>query len=943
MDKDFGINQAFVEELFLRYQENRSTVSEGWTRLFDQEPEAPREPHAHGANGSNGHAGNGHSARAPTFSYAPPVASTTPAPGSSLPPGQAALQGLAQRVEEMINAYRLRGHLWADLDPLGLTERPPRELNPESFDLNASHLDAVVPTGDLAGPPEATVREIIARLEDTYCRTIGVEFMHIEDRAALSWLQREMEASNNRTALTAAEQRHLLGRLIDAEIFEQFLHTNFLGKKRFSLEGGESLIPLLDLMIDRAGNLGVEEVVIGMAHRGRLNVLYNIMGKSSKDIFAHFLDNDPQSSWGRGDVKYHLGYSSDITTTGGQQMHLSLAFNPSHLEFVNPVVEGRVRAKQDRRGDAERKRVASLLIHGDAAFIGQGVVAETLNLMSLPGYSTGGTLHVVVNNQVGFTTSTEDARSTRYATDLARMLGTPIFHVNGEDPEAVAHVARLAVDYRQQFGRDVVIDMYCYRKWGHNEGDEPRFTQPLMYAVIDRKASVPTSYARQLMARGEATQEQVDALASKHKAALEATLAEIKTNGHKPTYSSMAGLWARYKAGPDPDVPEADTRVSEEKLQELLTKITTVPEGFNLNPRLGKFIQTRRERMEARSLDWGTAESLAFASLVHEGIPLRLSGQDARRGTFSHRQSVWSDHLTGARYTPFDAVAQGKGRYEVWDSPLSETGVLGFDYGYSLDFPDGLIMWEAQFGDFVNGAQVIIDQFISSSEDKWNRLSGITLLLPHGFEGQGPEHSSARIERFLQLCAEDNMVVCNLTSASQIFHALRRQVLRPARKPLIIMTPKSLLRAKEAYSPLEEFTEGRFHRVIREPAAEIVPEKVRKVLLCSGKVYWDLVNKRAEKKITDVAILRLEQLYPLPQARILEALAPYRDGTPLVWVQEDPWNMGGWYFIEARLPTVLKGRLPLTCVARDESASPATGSESSHKEEQKHLLERALA
>ncbi len=926
MDQDFGINQAFVEELLLRYQENRSTVSESWSRYFDR------------ANGHAPNAANGHVAAAPT-----PAVSARPPRASHAPESLDESADLAQRVEEIIHAYRLRGHLWADLDPLGLASKPPRELAPENFGLRPSDLDLVVPTGDLAGPAQSAVRDVILRLEETYCRSIGVEYVHIEDPAQRAWLQQRMEASSNRLALSGAEQLHLLARLIDAEIFEQFLHTNFLGKKRFSLEGAESLIPLMDLMIDRAGDLGVEEVVIGMAHRGRLNVLFNIMGKSPKDIFAHFLDAHPELSKGRGDVKYHLGYSSDRVSPGGQKMHLSLAFNPSHLEFVNPVVEGRVRAKQDRIGDTKRSRVLPLLIHGDAAFIGQGVVAETLNLMSLEGYSTGGTLHVVVNNQVGFTTNYEDSRSTRYATDLARMLGIPIFHVNGEDPEAVAHVARLAVEYRQEFARDVVIDMYCYRKWGHNEGDQPRFTQPVMYAAIDRKATVRAAYVKTLTGTGKVTQEQADQLAAARKETLEAALVETRTLKYIPALTGMQGLWERYHGGPESSAAEVVTGVPVPKLKTLLKELTEVPAGFNINPELDqKVLVARRQRIEGTlPLDWGTAEGLAFASLLDESYPIRLSGQDARRGTFSHRHSVWTDVKTGARYTPFSKVAQGRARFDVWDSPLSETGVLGFDYGYSLDHPDGLVIWEAQFGDFANGAQVIIDQFLTSSEDKWNRLSGIVLLLPHGFEGQGPEHSSARIERFLQLCAEDNMVVCNLTTPAQIFHALRRQVLRAWRKPMIVMTPKSHLRSKEAVSTMEELANGSFQRVIGDDT--VTPSAARKVLVCSGKVYWDLVRARAERKINDVAIVRIEQLYPLSKSDLTRALAPYRDGTPLVWVQEDPWNMGGWYFIGARLSELLGHRLPLSCVAREESASPATGSESAHKVEQAEILDRAFA
>ena len=929
MNQDFGVNQAFVEELFLRYQENPSTVGERWRTYFD----GLQTQAGHGvAPSGNGHPvanGNGHVvAEIPLHQKL-----------SMAPIGVDA--ELAQRVNQLIHAYRLRGHLWASLDPLGLVQLPPRELTPDRYGISDDELDALVPTGDLGGlGHDATVRAIVERLDETYCRSIGVEYMHVEELQMRAWLRERMESSANRLDLGADEQLHILGRLIDAEIFEQFLHTNFTGAKRFSLEGGESLIPLLDLMLQRSGELGVEEAVIGMAHRGRLNVLCNIMQKSPKDIFAHFFDKHPEHSMGRGDVKYHLGYSCDRPTAQGS-MHLSLAFNPSHLEFVNPVVTGRVRAKQDRRGDTLRRKVVPLLIHGDAAFIGQGVVAETLNLMSLRGYATGGTLHVVVNNQVGFTTNTEDARSTRYATDLAKMLGIPIFHVNGEDPEAVAHVAHLAVEYRQEFGRDVVIDMYCYRKWGHNETDEPRFTQPVMYAAIDRKPSVRAAYVDRLLQLGKVTREQVDALAANRKQSLEEELTETRDSLHHPLPNTLAGIWERSHGGADAQVPDVETRVSLPRLTELIKAITTVPADFHIQHKVENLLKGRRDQVNSTgtsALDWGTAEALAFASLLDEGFPIRLSGQDAGRGTFSHRHAVWTDAVNGRRYAPLTSLATGKARFEVYDSPLSETGVLGFDYGYSLDYPEGLTIWEAQFGDFANGGQVIIDQFLSSGEDKWNRLSGLTLLLPHGFEGQGPEHSSGRVERFLQLCAEDNLFVCNLTTPAQIFHALRRQVLRPLRKPLVIMTPKSFLRAKE--SVVNDLVHGSFQRVIPDVAVD--PKAVRKVLLCSGKVYWDLHAARAERKAMDVAIIRLEQLYPLSRSELDAALAPYANGTPLFWVQEDPWNMGAWYFLCARLPGMLGGRFPLGCVAREESASPATGSHASHKLEQSRLLDEAL-
>ena len=917
MSQEFGINEGFVEELHLRWQENPGSVSERWRKLFE----------ARDGAATNGH-GNGHAPTAPALS-----------------PTVLAQQSLAQSVQRMINTYRSRGHLGAQLDPLGLTPPSRGELAPENFDVRPQDLDTVVPTGNLAGPAELTVRDLIARLEETYCRAIGVEFMHIEEEAQRQWLFERMEPTLNRLALSAEAQRRILSRLLDAEIFETFLHTNFLGKKRFSLEGGEALIPLLDLLIERCGDHGVEEMVLGMAHRGRLNVLCNILQKSPQDIFAHFEDKHPEKNMGRGDVKYHLGYSTDRRTDSGRSVHLSLAFNPSHLEFVNPVVEGRVRAKQDRRGDTERRRVVPLLIHGDAAFIGQGVVAETLNLMNLEGYATGGTVHIVVNNQVGFTTSPNDSRSTRYATDLAKMLGTPIFHVNGEDPEAVAQVARLAMDYRHEFRRDVVVDMYCYRKWGHNEGDEPRYTQPVMYAAIDKKPSVRAAYVSKLVSLGQVTQGQVDELAAARKSSLERALTETRTQKLEPSTSAMAGLWSRYRGGHGVDeLPDESTAVPEATLRELLDRVTSAPEGFAVHPKLAAILKTRRGPLEGALVDWGCAEALAHATLLREGTPIRLSGQDVRRGTFSHRHAVWTDAKTGQRYSPFTSLGAKGARFDVFDSALSETGVLGYDYGYSLDYPDGLVMWEAQFGDFGNGAQVIIDQFIASSEDKWNRLSGIVLLLPHGFEGAGPEHSSARLERFLQLAAEDNLVVVNLTTPAQLFHALRRQVLRPVRKPLVVMSPKSGLRIRPpdvSASTLEDLATGRYQRVIADDTVE--PSNVRKVLLCSGKIYWDLRDERKRLGANDVAIVRLEQLYPLSKRALEEALAPYKTGTPLQWVQEDPFNMGGWYFLAARLPALLGGRLPLSCACRDESASPATGSEKAHGLEHQKLMADAFA
>ncbi|RYE93712.1 MAG: 2-oxoglutarate dehydrogenase E1 component, partial [Myxococcales bacterium] len=845
------------------------------------------------------------------------------------------------QVANLVNQFRARGHLYADVNPLSDPPAVREELTLGRFGLNEADLDRPFSTGDLLGQPATlALRDIIGLLEETYCRSIGVEFVEIEDHEQRQWLQQRMETSRNRLTLTKAEQLRVLKMLTDAEALEQFIHRSFVGAKRFSLEGAESLIPMLDLLIEAAAEHGVEELVLGMAHRGRLNVLCNIMGKNVRELFAAFDDKHPERYMGSGDVKYHHGYSSDRQTASGRSIHLTMAVNPSHLEFVNPVVEGRTRAKQDRRGDTQRQRVIPLLIHGDAAFIGQGVVPETLNLAGLDGYSTGGTVHVVVNNQVGFTTDPTDARSTRYATDIARMLKVPVFHVNGEDPEAVVWVTRLAVAFRQRFAKDVVIDMYCYRKFGHNEGDEPRFTQPRMYSIIDRQPSVREVYLRHLLAMGQITGEQAEQILRDSQTELANARAETQQKDFANLPDTMNGLWKPYRAGLESGVPDVPTAVAREQLVKLATQITTIPADFEANPKVADIVNNRKKAVDAgKGLDWGTCEALAFASLLADGTSIRLSGQDSRRGTFAHRHAVLRDRSTGASYTPLQSVQARGARFEVYDSALSEQGVMGFDYGYSLDSPDVLVMWEAQFGDFANGAQVIIDQFLAAGEDKWRRLSGLTLLLPHGYEGQGPEHSSARLERFLQLAAEDNIQVCNPTNGAQMFHLLRRQVLRPWRKPLVVMTPKSLLRAPAAASTLDDLAQGSFKRVLLDEQAD--PARVKRVLLCSGKVYYDLRARQQETKTDDVAILRLEQLYPLHE-EVVAALAPFADGTPLVWVQDEPENMGAWRFILAALPRLISSRLPLSCVSRAESASPATGSLAAHKMEQTMLIDAAF-
>jgi 2-oxoglutarate dehydrogenase E1 component len=942
MFEEFGINAGYVEELFHTWRGSPEAVAPNWRAFF-----AGREGNGNGLNTlgqsasqaaalTTGHT-NGHTNGTRNGS-ATGHGGTASAGETWRADAVLAEAAFKARVFQLINAYRVRGHLFARIDPLGTPADAAPELDLANFGLSSEDLDTTFPTVGVAGLPErARLRDIIATLSETYCGSIGVEFTHIEDPQARDWLQGRMEASRNRTSLDQNDITRIIKRLTDAEMFEQFIHTNFKGSKRFSCEGAESSIALLDLLIEAAGAHNIDEIVIGMAHRGRLNVLVNIMGKHPRELFAAFDDKNPELFLGRGDVKYHLGYSSDWQTNSGKSVHLSLTFNPSHLEFVNPVVEGRVRAKIDRK----RGQVMPLLIHGDAAFMGQGVVPETLNLAGLEGFSTGGTIHLVINNQVGFTTHPEDSRSTRYCTDITRMMKVPVFHVNGEDPEAVIQVARLAIEYRQKFAQDVVIDMYCYRKYGHNEGDEPRFTQPLMYKLIDQKPTVREMYTRQLIERGQLTRQDADAIMATSKERLEQALQDARKGDYLKPPSSLDGVWKTYRGGADAAVPEPDTGVARERLIQLAQALGKVPEGFQANGKVLTQLQQRYEKViNGSPFDWGTAEHLAFASLLAEGNPIRISGQDSRRGTFSHRHAVLVDTQSGKRYTPLDHLAPNQASFQVYDSALSETGVLGFEYGYSLDFPEALVIWEAQFGDFANGAQVIIDQFLVSAEDKWQRLSGLVLLLPHGYEGQGPEHSSARIERFLQLAAEDNIQIANCTTPAQIFHLLRRQVVRPLRKPLIVFTPKSLLRLPQATSTIDELAAGRFQRVIGDPS--VAPETCKRILLCSGKVYYDLLAARTAADIRDVAIVRLEQLYPLNDA-LNEALAPYRDGTPLVWVQEEPKNSGAWYFLNAHLRDHIGTRLPLTCVARSESASPATGSLASHKLEQQRLVDAALA
>jgi 2-oxoglutarate dehydrogenase E1 component len=931
---------AFAEGLYADYVADPSSVSAEWRAYFDALPRPA---------GSNGHLQLG-----PSFPqrsvFAPRAAGPgAPARASAGPAGaalerEAELAGLQSRVDLLIRSYRVRGHRAAQLDPLGQTGPQPPELDPGFHGLSETDLERVVSAHHLGNgsPAMLPLREIVERLRATYCRSIGVQFMHIDEIAVRAWLQERLEGDGLRVALERAEQLRILERLSAAVIFEDFLQKKFLGAKRFSLEGGESLIPLLDLAIERAAEHGIGEIVFGMAHRGRINVLHNILGKGARQIFREFSDLDPEIHRHRGDVKYHLGHSADWTTASGQRVHLSLCFNPSHLEFVGPVALGRMRAKQDRYGDSEGARGLAILIHGDAAFAGQGVVQETLNLSQLPGYRTGGTMHVIVNNQVGFTTSPEEGRSSTYATDVAKMLQSPIFHVNGEDPEAVAQVVRVALDFRQRFRRDVVIDMYCYRRYGHNEGDEPAFTQPLMYRAIRARKPVREAYLEHLLRLGGVSREEADEIAERARTHLEQELSVARGNGYKLGIEVAGGLWTDYRGGPDGGAHEVDTGLARPELARLLEESTRLPEGFTPHAKIARWLEQRVEMARgALALDWAAGEALACASLVVGGTRVRLSGQDSARGTFSHRHMVLHDAENGAQHCPLARLEGARAPFEVHNSPLSEIGVLGFEYGYSLDWPDALVLWEAQFGDFCNVAQVIIDQFLVSAEEKWRRLSGLVLLLPHGFEGQGPEHSSARLERFLTLASEDNIQVAQPTTPAQMFHLLRRQALRRWRKPLIVMTPKSLLRHARAVSTLDELAQGRFQRVL--PDRRERPRATTRVLLCSGKLYYELEEAREQQGRADVAILRLEQLYPLGEQDLGPALADYKANVPVMWVQEEPQNMGAWRSLQARFGERLLARHPFSGLTRPASASPATGSSNSHKIEQRELIEQAFA
>jgi 2-oxoglutarate dehydrogenase E1 component len=930
-----GANAGFIDDLHARFLDDPGSVDESWQLFFAEigengsaalaELRAPRwdKPPVH--SGGNG-----------AMAVAPDAASLRQATSDAI------------RALQLIRAYRVRGHLEADLDPLGLDKRGPYpELDYRSYGFGEADLDREIFLNNIFDRERASLGEIVAILRRTYCGTIGVEYMHIQVPAERAWIQEKFEKRHRRPALSAAKKKEILDILTSAETFERFLDRRYTGTKRFGIEGAESLMPALEAILRRSTALGVKEFVIGMPHRGRLNVLANFVGKPYAAIFSEFQGNstNPEHVHGSGDVKYHLGTSAD-REIGGKTVHLSLAANPSHLEAVNPVVLGKVRAKQQQRGDAERREVAGVLMHGDAAFAGQGLVAESLELSELTGFCTGGTIHVIVNNQIGFTTAPSAARSSPYPSDIAKAVQAPILHVNGDDPEAVVEAAIAAAEYRREFSKDVVLDLFCYRRQGHNEGDEPAFTQPLMYRTIARHPTTRQLYAKRLVDEGVIPAGEAEAMAARFVARLESEFDAAKN--YRPNRADwLEGAWAGLAAASDGD-RRGDTAVATELLRELGHGLVTVPEGFRLNPKIARQLDAKRAAIETgEGIDWATAEALAIAALCAEGTHVRMSGQDSGRGTFSHRHAVLVDQETEQHYVPIDHVRAGQAPFEIIDSPLSEAGVVGFEYGYSLADPSTLVLWEAQFGDFANGAQVIIDQFVSAGEAKWLRMSGLVLLLPHGYEGQGPEHSSARIERYLQLCAEDNIQVCNLTSAANYFHALRRQVRRNFRKPLIVFTPKSLLRAKEVASPLDEMGPGSsFHRVIDETGPIAADDRVRRVVLCSGKVYFDLLKARAASGDDRVALLRVEQLYPFPFNRLAKLLARRRNAE-IVWCQEEPQNMGAWNFVDRRLEQLLSGidvaaKRP-RFVGRAEAASPATGLFKRHVEEQARLAADTLA
>jgi 2-oxoglutarate dehydrogenase E1 component len=930
----FGGNAPFIEDLYEQYLANPGSVSDEWREYFDQMQMLP------------GAAGEG----AKDVAHAPVIESFVQrAKSGELANGRAATRGevahdrLQVAALLLVTAYRIAGSRWSTLDPLKRLPRPAvPELEPAYYDLSEADLEQEVNAGSFVGLDRTTLRTLVQALRDTYCRNIGFEYMFINDRAQREWIQQRIEPTRATPRFGADVQKRTLQKLTEAETLERYLHTRYVGQKRFSLEGGESVIPALDELVQRAGSAGVQEIVIGMAHRGRLNVLVNVLGKGPKDLFQEFEGKQSQQL-PSGDVKYHLGFSSDISTKGGP-VHLSLAFNPSHLEIVNPVVEGSVRARQRRRDDKVGDQVLPILLHGDAAFAGQGVIMETLNLANTRGYGTGGTVHIVINNQIGFTTSDpRDARSTTYCTDVAKMVEAPIFHVNGDDPDAVLFVTQLALEFRQQFHKDVVLDIVCFRRLGHNEQDEPFITQPLMYKKIVQHPGTRKVYADRLAAQGVVSAEEPDEMIKRYREDLDA--GRHSSNPVISNFKSKFAVdWAPFLNSKWTDA--ADTHVPMAELRRLAERVTDIPAGFKLHPTVERVIEARRQMALGKAaVDWGMAETLAYASLLSNGYDVRLSGQDSGRGTFAHRHAVLHDQdrerWDQGSYIPLQNVSKDQGDFVVIDSVLSEEAVLGFEYGFSTTEPNALVIWEAQFGDFANGAQVVMDQFISSGETKWGRVCGLVQLLPHGYEGQGPEHSSARLERYLQLCAEHNIQVCVPSNAAQIFHLLRRQMLRPFRKPLVVMTPKSLLRKKEASSSIKELAVGGFQTVIPEVDA-LEAKDVQRVVACCGKVYYDLISRRREERLDNVAIIRIEQLYPFPHKQFAAEMKRYPNAKEIVWCQEEPQNQGAWYQIGHYLAENMRSDQRLFYAGRPASAAPAGGYLARHNERQKALVEMAF-
>lgn len=939
----------YLSELYSKYLDNPTKIDESWARFFDEMDDDSRAllDDIRGASWTPSAAKVSAvmSAAANSGMVDAPVKAVSKGGKSDVEVRQSTLDSV--RALMLIRAYRIRGHLKADLDPLGLMKRRTHpELEPETYGFSGDDWDRPIFLNNELGFEKATLRELMSALHQTYGGTIGVEFMHISDPEQRDWIRDRIEDSRNHTDFTNEGKKAILSRLTAAEGFEKFLQTKYTGTKRFGLEGGEALVPAIEQIMKRGGQLGLKEIVLGMAHRGRLNVLTNVMGKSFTAIFHEFKGGSfkPEDVQGSGDVKYHLGTSSD-RDFDGNTVHLSLTPNPSHLEIVNPVVVGKTYAKQIQRNDDKKSEAMALLLHGDAAIAGQGVVQETMLLSGLEGYATGGTIHYVINNQIGFTTPPEESRSGTYATDIGKGCDAPIFHVNADDPEAVVHVARIAVEFRQQFKKDVFIDMIGYRRHGHNEGDEPAFTQPLMYDSIKVQKTTRNLYAEELMRQGVLTNEEDEDLLQSWNDYLEDQFKAA--DSYKPNDADMLeGHWKGIEL-PKDDARRGNTAISDETAQKVGQAIYTVPEGFNLNSKIQRQLDAKKEMFKSgEGFDWATAEALAFGALAYEGYPVRLSGQDCERGTFSQRHSVWIDQQDGHKYIPLNHIDGQKAPYRVYNSPLSEEAVLGFEYGYSSAEPNSLVIWEAQFGDFVNGAQVVIDQFITSGETKWLRMSGLTMLLPHGYEGQGPEHSSARLERFLQQCAEDNIQVANCTTPANYFHILRRQMHRDFRKPLVIFTPKSLLRHKAAVSPLSMMTGTQtFHRVLYEDQLPGEAWDIKRVVLCTGKVYYDLQAARDEAGIKDVTMLRLEQLYPFPHDSLKEILAGFPNAE-VVWCQEEPENMGAWSFVDRRIENVikdleLKNKRP-RYIGREAAASPAVGLLSVHNQQQERLVKEAI-